>query len=541
MERVMPDSVRLVKFYRDETPLFSRYQIEHQIETAFSRNVPLSSGGAVVIDATEALVAIDVNSGKATSGADIEETALATNLEAADEIARQLKLRDIGGLVVIDFIDMEHPKHMREVETRLREALKYDRARVQIGRISRLGLLELSRQRLQRSLGETSYVTCPRCQGVGHIRSIESMAFHVLRVVHEEMVRPHCGGVIAQLPVEVATFLLNEKRSEVEKLEKRYAARIMLVPNPHLEVPDYKIQKIRREEQYPAKASYHLVEPVEPTLPSSKDRYSATSTEAVVRTVSFPHQSTPEPEAKPASLYGWLVRFASWLAGINESREEMQAPPPALEDRPEEKQPLIEQTQPEHKGPDKEVLFDGRVTERVEKKKKRPRKRNKTGVRPALQSEEALSAEGQHALELPSSEENPALPETTAVAPSIAPDADAQAKAVDFKPMPDFRSTPDVAVEPLLSLPLLPAAEPTHENRLEQVETHLDQSMPQSAPVEKTHTPHRKRRFPKKRTTSTDEERLTQVETEQDQHNENEETPPLRQDAPQPESVRSDS
>jgi ribonuclease E len=215
MGHVMPGNVNRVKLYKDDIPLFSRFQIEHQIETAYSRHVSLPSGGAVVIDHTEALVAVDVNSARATRGIDIEQTALNTNLEAADEIARQLRLRDLGGLIVIDFIDMESSRNQREVENRLREALHFDRARVQMGKISRFGLMELSRQRLQPSLGETSHLPCPRCQGTGQIRSIESTALHILRILQEEAMKENTAAVHAQVPVDVSTFLLNEKRSDI--------------------------------------------------------------------------------------------------------------------------------------------------------------------------------------------------------------------------------------------------------------------------------------------------------------------------------------
>ncbi|HNI06778.1 MAG TPA: Rne/Rng family ribonuclease, partial [Thiobacillaceae bacterium] len=215
MAHVMPNNVNKVKLYTDPVPLFSRFQIEHQIESAYSRTVTLPSGGAIVIDHTEALVAIDVNSAQATKGGDIEQTAFNTNLEAAEEVARQLRLRDLGGLIVIDFIDMESGKNQREVEDRLRDALHYDRARVQTGKISRFGLLELSRQRLQPSLGETSYITCPRCAGTGHVRSTESFALHLLRMLQEEAMKDNTGAVHLQVPVDVATFLLNEKRHDI--------------------------------------------------------------------------------------------------------------------------------------------------------------------------------------------------------------------------------------------------------------------------------------------------------------------------------------
>ncbi|MCL2076087.1 MAG: Rne/Rng family ribonuclease [Betaproteobacteria bacterium] len=248
MSFVIPNDVHRVKRYWDDVPLFSRFQIEHQIESAFGRQVNLPSGGAIVIDYTEALVAVDVNSGRATRGADIEETAFRTNLEAVDEIARQLRLRDLGGLIVIDFIDMESAKHQREVETRLKEALKYDRARIQMGKISRFGLMELSRQRLRPGIAETSYISCPRCTGTGHIRSTESAALHVLRILEEESMKEGTVSVRAQVPVEVATFLLNEKRHDIQIIEARHKVSLLLIPNMHLETPAHNIVRLKSED-----------------------------------------------------------------------------------------------------------------------------------------------------------------------------------------------------------------------------------------------------------------------------------------------------
>ena len=247
MSTVMPANVNKVKLYRDDVPLFSRFQIEHQIETAYRRDVTLPSGGAIIIDHTEALVSIDVNSARATKGADIEATALNTNVEAADEIARQLRLRDLGGLVVIDFIDMELAKNQREVENRLRDALRPDRARVQTGKISRFGLMELSRQRLQPSLGETSHIPCPRCSGTGHIRDTESSALHILRILQEEAMKENTAFIHAQVPVDVATFLLNEKRSEIHNIEARLRVEVVLIPNIHLETPNYTVERVRHD------------------------------------------------------------------------------------------------------------------------------------------------------------------------------------------------------------------------------------------------------------------------------------------------------
>jgi len=248
MERVMPHNLPKLKLYQETIPLFNRFQIESQIESAFQREVTLPSGGAIVIDHTEALISIDINSARATKGSDIEETALHTNLEAADEVARQLRLRDLGGLVVIDFIDMRPARHQRDVENRLREALKMDRARVQIGRISRFGLLEMSRQRLRPSLGESSQIVCPRCTGQGTIRGVESLSLSVLRIIEEEVMKDNTLRVVAHVPVDVGTYLLNEKRELLVELEARHKIAVMLIPSPSLETPSYDVQRIRKDE-----------------------------------------------------------------------------------------------------------------------------------------------------------------------------------------------------------------------------------------------------------------------------------------------------
>ena len=266
--QVMPESADRVRHYEGRVPLFSRFQIESQIESAFSHSVRLPSGGSIVIDHTEALVSIDVNSARATKGGDIEETALNTNLEAADEIARQLRLRDVGGLIVMDFIDMTPARNHREVEERLREALKHDRARVQIGRISRFGLLEMSRQRLRPSLGESSLRTCPTCIGRGHVRGPESLALSILRIVEEEAMKDMTDRVVARLPIEVATFLLNEKRDSVFDIEKRTGVRIVLVPDPSMTLPNYEVKRRREDEQRnetTRDASYRLTAEIDAT------------------------------------------------------------------------------------------------------------------------------------------------------------------------------------------------------------------------------------------------------------------------------------
>ena len=334
MSHVMPQNVNRIKLYRDDVPLFSRFQIEHQIETAYSRSVNLPSGGSVVFDHTEALVSIDVNSARATRGSDIEETAFRTNLEAAEEIARQLRLRDLGGLIVIDFIDMESGRNQREVETCLRDSLKYDRARVQIGRISRFGLMELSRQRLRPSLGETAHNPCPRCHGTGHIRGTESTALHILRIIQEEAMKENTGAINAQVPVDVATFLLNEKRVDLQLVETRHRVSVMLIPNVHLETPNYTITRMRHDDlnkTEPLPASYNLVEaPAEEQKPAAGTPEAAPPRpEAAVKGITpqqpapipVAREARPEPQPHPRSaaapaaqvsmigkLFGWLKR-----------------------------------------------------------------------------------------------------------------------------------------------------------------------------------------------------------------------------------------
>lgn len=248
MQQVMPQTLRKLKHYKDDIPLFNRFQIESQIEAIYERNVRLPSGGSIVVDQTEALTAIDVNSARATKGTDIEDTAFQTNLEAAEEVARQLRLRDLGGLVVIDFIDMSSNKHQREVENRLQNALKYDRARVQLGRISRFGLMEMSRQRLRPSLGESSQIVCPRCDGQGRMRSIESLSLSIIRVAEEHAMKENTGQVLVQAPVEIANFLLNEKRSALREIEKRHDAPIIIVADEQLHTPHYEVTRLRDNE-----------------------------------------------------------------------------------------------------------------------------------------------------------------------------------------------------------------------------------------------------------------------------------------------------
>ncbi|MFZ6779484.1 Rne/Rng family ribonuclease [Undibacterium sp. Ji83W] len=344
MSHVMPDMVHRVKRYSDDVPLFSRFQIEHQIETAYSRTVPLPSGGAIVIDHTEALVSVDVNSARSTRGGDIETTAFNTNLEAAEEVARQLRLRDLGGLIVIDFIDMENAKNQREVETRLKDALRYDRARVQMGKISRFGLMELSRQRLRPSLSEGSHVTCPRCNGTGHIRDTESSALQVLRIIQEEAMKENSAAIHVQVPVDVAAFLLNEKRGEILKIETRHRVTVILIPNKHLETPHYKLDRLKTDDPRleDHHASYAMAEQADTDIGYSKRQKEDVKPrqEAMVKSI------TPEtapiverkevapvvvaPVAAPAEP-GFFGKLFGFLFGKSEPAAQVEVPKPAEE------------------------------------------------------------------------------------------------------------------------------------------------------------------------------------------------------------------
>ena len=301
MAHVMPEHEHRVKRYRDDAPLFSRFQIEHQIESAYARTVQLPSGGAIVIDHTEALVSVDVNSARAIKGGDIEETATRTNLEAADEVARQMRLRDLGGLIVIDFIDMEESRNRRDVENRLRDALRQDRARVQFGTISKFGLMEMSRQRLRPALSEGASIPCPRCGGSGHIRDTESSALQILRIIQEESLKDSTASVLCQVPVDVASFLLNEKRSEISKIEMKQRINVLLVPNKTLETPNYRLERLKHDDPRldGIEASYKMAEDIEdPTTVTRRSQEKHNRQEPVIKGV-LPDAPAPQAMARP--------------------------------------------------------------------------------------------------------------------------------------------------------------------------------------------------------------------------------------------------
>ena len=299
MAHVMPEHAARVKRYRDDAALFSRFQIEHQIESAYARTVQLPSGGAIVIDHTEALVSVDVNSARAIKGGDIEETATRTNLEAADEVARQMRLRDLGGLIVIDFIDMDESKNRREVESRLRDALRQDRARVQFGSISKFGLMEMSRQRLKPALSEGASIPCPRCGGSGHIRDTESSALQILRIIQEECLKDHTAAVHVQVPVEVASFLLNEKRPEIAKIELKQRVTVLMVPNKTLETPNYRLERLKHDDPRldHIEASYRMADEIED--PTSVTRRSQEPTNKQTPVIKGVLPDAPAPAAVP--------------------------------------------------------------------------------------------------------------------------------------------------------------------------------------------------------------------------------------------------
>jgi ribonuclease E len=398
MERVMPHNLRKLKLYSDAVPLFTRFQIESQIESAYSHVVELPSGGSVVIDHTEALLSIDINSARATKGEDIETTALNTNLEAADEIARQLRIRDLGGLIVIDFIDMGPQRNQREVENRLREAVKMDRARIQIGRISRFGLLEMSRQRLRPSLGESSHITCPRCQGWGAIRSVESLSLSILRLIGEEARKDRSARIIAEVPVDVGTYLLNEKRDWIGDIEERDKVQIVVVPREHLESPRYFIRRIRDDAvALPENAgiSYQLPpaegSELEETLPGLKPRRAPEqpAVSGIVPATPVPSPQPVEEEAATPARPGLWARLAAWFKGLGAARS-VQAEP--VQEAPRKQAPknrgARQRDDERRKRGDRKRQDDGRRAREPGQERERGSERGRDGGREARRDEQ---------------------------------------------------------------------------------------------------------------------------------------------------------
>ncbi len=345
IEIVRPDFLNKIKLYNSDVPLFTHYQIETQIETAFQREVRLPSGGSIVIDPTEAMTSIDINSARATKGSDIEETAFNTNLEAAEEIARQLRLRDLGGLVVIDFIDMTPVRHQREVENRMRDSVRQDRARIQLGRISRFGLLEMSRQRLRPSIGETSQGVCPRCSGTGQVRGVESLALSILRLMEEEAIKENTLHVQAQVPVPVATYLLNEKRRSVMHIEKHHGVRVLIIPNPHMDTPQYEVLRVKNDETV-SEASYDIsikeAELEEARMPKF-DKETVKRDEPIIQAMGqgmvVPNLApTPVPEtvSKPVETAQKPAGFFAWLKGFFTTEEVVEEEKPPVPSKPKQ-------------------------------------------------------------------------------------------------------------------------------------------------------------------------------------------------------------
>ncbi len=369
LKQVMPHNLHKAKLYQDSVPLFSRYQIETQIEMAYKREVSLPSGGSIVIDHTEALTSIDINSARATKGSDIEETALNTNLEASDEIARQLRLRDLGGLFVIDFIDMMSNKNQREVENRLRDALKIDRARVQTGRISRFGLMEMSRQRLRPSLGDSTQLTCPRCKGQGTIRNVESVTLAVLRLIEEEAMKKGTERVIAHLPIDCATFLLNEKRAAIQELESRLKVSIVVLPSKHLETPAYDIERIKSLEGMEEKPSHLQIKEDELTVPEFAKQTSTKLEKAAVKEF-LPEAPAPVQNKKTSTSL--IQRF--WQRLIGQSK-------------------VIEKAEDSSNKSEGKPKPSGRNGRRDRPSSGKGRRGNKRSFNPAQSSETEISAE----------------------------------------------------------------------------------------------------------------------------------------------------
>ena len=427
MSLVMPDSVSRLKLYQDRVPLFSRYQIESRIEGAFDHSVRLPSGGSIVIDHTEALVSIDINSARATRGSDIEQTAFQTNLEAADEIARQLRLRDIGGLIVIDFIDMTPVRNQREVEQRLRDALQMDRARIQTGKISRFGLLEMSRQRLRPSLGESSYQVCPRCNGRGNIRNTESLAVSVLRLLTGEAMKEQTGRVVAALPVEVATYLLNEKRNALHDIEQKSGVDLLIVPDPGKESPDYTIERVRNDDQGHAshhRTSYGLATPPAPVVPGTRRRRPAPVVEPAVRHLPPPASSAAAEPAPDGHKTGLVQRLIASIRGKPPEKGSAGKETAESDERSEDKAALREPARRGHRRAAGSRRDPGSRSENA-RRSEESRRRSRSNRRTRAESAESKRAAG-----------------ATAAAPS---ESDAPSPS---PPAPAVETVPDVSASP---------------------------------------------------------------------------------------------
>jgi len=463
IQQVMPQTLPKLKHYRDDIPLFNRFQIESQIEEIYERNVRLPSGGVLVIDQTEALTAIDVNSSRATRGSDIEETAFTTNLEAAEEVARQLRLRDLGGLVVIDFIDMASNKHQREVENRLQQALKFDRARVQLGRISRFGLLEMSRQRLRPSLGESSQMSCPHCHGLGYIRSIESLALSIIRVSEEQAMKSSTAQVLVQVPVDIANFLLNEKRSILRDIEKRHNAPIVVVADAHLHTPYYRVTRLREVElnDEASKPSYqrhtarklpvHALNKSQLNIPPSPAVTQIKPSPASVRPPTHVPASTPPTPVSTSNggFWNWLKRLFLGEPAKVAAKVDTPAPAAAPSSKPTQRRNHQPSRRGSNEAPVSRENHNGRANNKGKNTTALPESAAKTQEIKATQSN--TPANGRNNTAAATSARQPRKPaKNTAVADNNKPAAVATDKSTD-KPVRSNnarRATMRVTVEP---------------------------------------------------------------------------------------------
>ncbi|MGN2251811.1 Rne/Rng family ribonuclease [Frateuria sp. GZRe12] len=471
MQQVMPTSLRKLKLYKDDTPLFSRYQIETQIESAFDRQVRLPSGGSIVIDQTEALTAIDINSSKATKGSDIEETAFNTNVEAAVEIARQLRIRDAGGLIVIDFIDMDSPRHQREVEEKLKDALKLDRARVQIGRISRFGLLEMSRQRLRPSLGEATQIVCPRCEGHGHIRGIESLALSTLRLIEEHAMKDNTGQVLVQAPPAVANFMLNEKRASVVEIELRNKVHVVIVADDRLETPHIEIQRIREADMGEhSKPSYERLTAVEaapiPKMGQALGSSEQPAVSGIVPATPAPVREEapapapapaaaqrPRPASAPAPQGGVISRLLGWFRGTAEPA------PVATSERKRTEQPAARQGRRDDRNRPQQQGQNGQRPGRRDQAQSQQQPKGGAGKNnnPRQRGNESGSRQSQ---QQPAKEQQPRQPKPV---PEVSANNENQEPRKQTPARPERAPRPPRAEQPAAASAPTPASEPVKE------------------------------------------------------------------------------
>lgn len=504
VQQVMPAQASKFKHYNDSTPLFNRYQIESQIETAFQREVKLPSGGSIVIDPTEALVSIDINSSRATKGADIEETAFNTNLEAADEIARQLRLRDMGGLVVIDFIDMLNSRHQRDVENRLKQALEMDRARVQVGKISRFGLMEMSRQRLRPSLDETSGHVCPRCSGTGIVRDIQSTGLSILRLIEEEAAKENTGEIRAVVPVSVATFLLNEKRTLIAGIEARHNARVVILPNPHMETPHFEVLRLRPDDTLIGEISYEHrfdEEPIDYGLELNINSSSKPQQAAV--------KSVPRPaRTAQAKAPGFFARLSKAISDMFASDDDSSQKTTKSPQKPSNNKRPARSQQRNERDSNNNRRHNNRDQNREQNRNNRERDNNQRGNRNNRQRNNDERNERQERSERPERGERNEQRNDKASAPrrerngSRTPRTETRFEATDVAV-----STTAVALEAKIEKAEAKAAE-TKVEKTEKVDT-----VEQSTPTEETNERNNRRRSQRRRNRNTNSDNKAEKAT----------------------------